>query len=98
MRGYCRSDRLSFASGGTITYGWDQTLARYRQRYPDKAAMGTLSFDDIDVRVARGPYALVTGRWKLTRDAGPVEGVFSVIFEKIDGRWVIIHDHSSAGP
>lgn len=98
MQGYCRSDQLSFASGGSITRGWDETLARYRQRYPDKATMGKLSFNDVDVRVAQGPYALVTGHWKLERDAGPVEGVFSVIFEKMDGRWVIIHDHSSAGP
>lgn len=97
MQGYCRSDQLSFASGGTITRGWDETLARYRQRYPDKTAMGTLSFDNVEVRVAHGPYALVTGHWRLERDK-PVEGVFSLVFEKMDDRWVIIHDHTSAGP
>ena len=38
MAGYVRSDELRFASGGTITYGWQTTLERYRKHYPDKTA------------------------------------------------------------
>ncbi|MEJ0049277.1 MAG: hypothetical protein WDN04_26590 [Rhodospirillales bacterium] len=44
MQGYRKSDELRFASGDTVTYGWQQTRDRYLQRYPDRAAMGTLIF------------------------------------------------------
>jgi hypothetical protein len=35
------------------------------------------------------------GEWKLERDEEPVSGNFSLVFRKIDGRWVIVHDHTS---
>ena len=33
MAGYWKSEQLTFFSGGTVTRGWDATLARYRKRY-----------------------------------------------------------------
>ena len=51
MACYVPSEDLRFASGGTVTRGWETTLARYRKRYPDATAMGTLVFSDLDVTV-----------------------------------------------
>src|SRR4051812_39628958 len=49
MQAYAPTDDLRFASGGTVTRGWRTTLERYKQRYPDKAAMGVLAFTELDI-------------------------------------------------
>lgn len=99
MAGYARTDSLRFASGGTVRTGWDTTLARYRKSYPDRAAMGTLSFERIDIRVLAPRWATVFGAWRLDRAADTPHGLFTLIMEKRDGRWRIVHDHtSSAAP
>ena len=100
MRGYWRNDDLRFASGDSIQRGFATTLERYRKTYPDRNAMGTLDFELVEVR-ALGPEAVyVFGRWRLARTqdapgAGP-RGLFTLIVERKDGRWVITRDHTSA--
>lgn len=98
MDAYWRDPRLSFSSGGQTTLGWEQTRQRFRTRYPDAAAMGNLRFDYEEIRRAGRGAVLVRGRWRLDRAAGPVGGNFSVLFERIAGRWLITHDHTSLGP
>ena len=100
MQGYWRSDSLRFASGGHVRQGWQATLEAYRQNYPDRAAMGTLAFENLDVRVLSPSWAVVFGGWRLQREAGLPEssGLFTLLFEKpsADARWRIVHDHTSA--
>ncbi len=97
MQGYWKSDELRFASGGTITYGWQTTLERYKNHYPDKATMGTLAFTIQDVNVLSPSAAVVFGRWELTREKDKPWGLFTLTFRKIDGAWVIVSDHTSSG-
>jgi len=68
MRGYDRSEKTRFASGGNITLGWQSVLERYQRTYSDKAAMGTLTFSDIDITVVSEDSALAFGRWHLKRE------------------------------
>jgi ketosteroid isomerase-like protein len=35
------------------------------------------------------------GEWRLEREVEPVGGNFTLVFRKVDGRWLIIHDHTS---
>jgi len=91
---YWRSPDLTFSSGGKVTRGWQATLDRYHQRYPTREAMGRLSFSDIEVTLPGPSVTLVLGRWRLER-AEPIGGAFSLVLRKVDGRWVIIHDHTS---
>ena len=44
MEGYWQSPDLRFGSGGSITYGWQETSDRYHKNYSDRAKMGTLDF------------------------------------------------------
>jgi len=94
---YWKSPELTFVSGGTVTRGWDETLRGYRHRYPTRAAMGRLTFDELDVRALAPHAALVSGRWRLAREAPqePVGGRFTLLFRRIEDHWVIVYDHTS---
>jgi hypothetical protein len=45
MQGYLKSDSLVFVSKNGPKYGWDNTLNNYLKSYPDRSAMGNLTFD-----------------------------------------------------
>lgn len=94
MRGYWNSPNLTFSSGGRVTRGWKETLDGFKTRYPDRTAMGRLTFDNLEVTALGSDAALVLGAWRLDRDK-PVGGMFSLVFRRIEGAWVIIHDHTS---
>src|SRR5262245_26038822 len=49
MQTYARSPQTRFASGGTVNMGWDSVMARYRSKYGDRAAMGTLTFSNLAI-------------------------------------------------
>lgn len=95
MDHYWKSDDLTFSSSGKVTRGWQATLDNYKERYPSRDAMGTLAFTDLEVQSLGSEAALVIGDWQLTRDSGDVGGKFTVIFRRLEGRWVIVHDHTS---
>lgn len=94
MRGYWKSDQLRFCSGGKVTRGWQATLDGYRVRYASRAKMGRLTFDQLVVSPLADDVVFVVGRWKVTRD-NSVGGMFTLIFRRIEGQWLIIHDHTS---
>ncbi len=95
MKGYWENDSLMFVGKSGVTYGWTNTLNNYRKGYPDTASMGKLSFDIIKVKRLSKKYYFVVGKWFLKRSIGDVGGHFNLLFEKINGDWVIIADHSS---
>ena len=101
MDGYTRGPDLRFASGGEVTRGWQETLDRYRRRYPDRAAMGTLTFSDLEISVLSADAAVAFGRWRLHLAAvAGVEpaGLFTLTLRReSEGRWRIVTDHTSAG-
>ncbi|HVS62330.1 MAG TPA: nuclear transport factor 2 family protein [Thermoanaerobaculia bacterium] len=97
MAGYWNSPELRFVSGGEVTHGWQETLGRYRLRYPDRSAMGTLSFVDVDVQPMGLRFAAAHGQYVLERDRDRPTGLFTLIVERRPEGWRIVHDHTSAG-
>jgi beta-aspartyl-peptidase (threonine type) len=99
MAGYWRSPDLVFCSGATVTRGWDETLARYRERYQSQGReMGRLRFDGIEVIALGEDAALARGAWRLTmRDGRQPHGLFTLLLRRLDGSWRIVHDHTSSG-
>jgi|SRR5208283_253866 len=95
MQGYWNSADLTFVGTSGITRGYAPVLAHYKQGYPDKATMGHLEFSDLEVHSLGGNAALVLGKWHLSRDAGNVGGVFSLVFQEFPDGWKIVHDHTS---
>ena len=94
MQTYWQNDSLLFVSDPP-TYGWQTTLERYKKVYPDTAAMGKLDFNLLQLKQLSPEYYFVLGQWHLTRSVGDVGGYFTLLFKKIDGRWLIVVDHSS---
>jgi ketosteroid isomerase-like protein len=96
MQDYWKSDSLKFIGKNGVTKGWQATMDRYLKTYPDKASMGNLKFDIKEVEFLSDKAAWVLGQFYLTRpEKGDLTGFFTLIFKKINQRWVIVSDHSS---
>jgi hypothetical protein len=95
MQGYWQNDSLMFIGKSGINWGWEKTLENYKRTYPDSTAMGKLSFDVIVVKRLSAEYYYIVGKWMLTRRIGDLSGYYNLLFRKINGRWLIIADHSS---
>jgi len=95
MVGYWENDSLMFIGKSGVTYGYKNTLANYKKNYPDTTAMGKLTFTLIQVKQLSPEYFHVTGKYYLTRTIGDASGHFTLVFRKINGKWVVVSDHSS---
>lgn len=94
MQGYWKSDSLKFYGSSGLTKGWQQTLDNYKKGYPTKEHSGTLNFTISDIsKIDEGSY-WVMGEYHLKRSVGDANGVFIIIFKKIDGEWKIVADMS----
>ncbi|PHR15162.1 MAG: DUF4440 domain-containing protein [Aequorivita sp.] len=94
MQGYWKSDSLKFYGSNGLTQGWQKTLDNYKKGYPSKEYTGNLSFTiDAITKIEKDSYYIM-GQFHLVRDAGNANGVFLIIFRKIEGEWKIIADLS----
>ena len=94
MQGYWKNDSLKFYGSSGLTYGWDKTLANYKKGYPTKDHSGTLTFKINDISKINNESYFVMGEYYLKRNIGDANGVFMIIFKKINGKWKIIADTS----
>ena len=94
MQGYWKSDSLMFVGNSGITYGWQGTLERYKTTYPDRTAMGQLTFEIMEVNSLGDDIYFVVGKFFLERTIEDLNGIFTLVFRKIKGRWVIVADHT----
>ncbi len=95
MVGYWNNDSLVFIGKNGPAYGYQKTLSGYKKSYPDTATMGKLTFELISLKKLSAEYYFVTGKWFLFRSVGNVNGVYTLLFQKINGEWKIVADHSS---
>jgi len=98
LTGYWHSPNLTFSGSNGIFRGWDAVMARYKRNYPDRGAMGTLDFSNLEVRFLGPDAALVLGHWHLKRQKDEIGGVFTLVLQRFPEGWRIIHDHTSASP
>lgn len=103
------ADDAVFVSTKGLTRGRQEILDRYRRRYPDRGAMGTLSLDLLEFNPARGVEismlgdsrpgsihgASVVARWTLSYpDREDSTGLTLLAMRREDSRWIIVHDAS----
>src|SRR5688572_22208079 len=94
MHHYWKSDSLKFIGSKGVTYGWQKTFENYQKSYPTKEAMGELKFSLIEVTQLAKDAVYVIGKWELLKEK-PVGGHFTLMWRKIDRKWVIVADHTS---
>ena len=96
MEGYWKSEQLQFIGGSGPTFGWQQTLDGYKKRYPDRAAMGTLKFDILQIDQRSSKVISLIGKFTLTREKDQPSGHFLLLWKKIKGKWLIVADCTSS--
>jgi len=94
MQGYWKSDSLKFYGSSGLTAGWQKTLDNYKKGYPTKEHSGTLTFKINDISKIEGNSYWVMGEYYLKRSVGDANGVFMIVFRKIEGEWKIVGDMS----
>ena len=95
--GYKNSPDIIFV-GRQVSHGYDQMLADYKGNYPNREAMGTLTFGDLDPHILDEHYGIVVGHYHLDRSkkaGGSADGIFSLVLEKTSRGWKIIVDHTT---
>lgn len=95
MQGYWNSDSLMFIGAKGITYGFKNTLTRYKNSYNSPEKMGRLKFDLLHFLPLADDTWMVVGKWQLTRTAGDVGGHYTLVFRRFGNRWLIVSDHTS---
>jgi len=98
MKGYARSPSTILISEDIVRRGWETVRERYREKYSDRAKMGTLTFSEIEIALLSPDSAVVLGRWSLERAKDRPHGRFTLIFKRLPEGWRIVHDHTSAAP
>ncbi len=96
MEAYWKSDSLLFYGSGGPTYGWQSTLENYHIRYPDKSAMGELTFTIEHLSKIEAASCLLMGTYHLRRQDDELNGFFTLVWKKIDGEWQIVADMTCA--
>ena len=93
MQGYWDSEELIFTSlNHKPTYGWNNTLERYKNSYPTKYSMGEFRFEILDIELTSKKTASLNGKWELIRINDHPKGFFWLDLEKFDENWLITKD------
>ena len=98
MTAYWKSDETAFVGASGITRGWQAVLDRYHKNYPDRTAMGHLTFSGLEVHVLCPDAAFAIGQFHLQREKDKPEGLFTLTFKKFPEGWRIVLDHTTAFP
>lgn len=96
MKAYHQSPKTKAIGSKGVTYGVDNILANYKKHYTPES-MGRLFFDNYILEKLSPKCYYVIGRFHLDygKDKDLRQGHFSIIMKKIDGKWLIVNDHSS---
>lgn len=95
MAHYWNNDSLMFIGSKGVTYGWKQTLANYKKNYNSQDLMGELTFTNYSYDVLSKTAVYVVGKWQIKRKDSQIGGHYTLLWKKIDGKWVIVRDHTS---
>ena len=99
MEGYWKSDSLQFIKQERIVYGWQETFDNYKKTYSDSTQsvkdLGKLQFEILKINSLSSDAAFLTGKFSLEKDKRMLIGIFTLVFRNIDGRWLIVYDHTS---
>lgn len=93
---YLDSDRTTYIGRRGVIHGRAAIRAVYAPRFTTPGAQDSLSFDRLEVDSLAPGVINVIAEYVLSRgDSTVARGPTSLVMEWVDGRWQIVHDHSS---
>ena len=98
LAGYKNGTDLLFISDGKVTRGFEELITDYRRNYPNKEAMGVLTFSELEPHVMSEDFGVVVGKYHVDRSkkaGGAANGMFSLVFEKTADGWKIVVAHTT---
>jgi len=95
MAGYWKSGETEFVGSNGVSRGWQALLERYRKNYPDRKAMGRLSFSNLEIHIVCADAAYAIGQFKLERENDRPTGFFTLNFRRFAEGWRIVEDHTT---
>ncbi len=96
---WVHDDTATVAEGGSFNYGW--TDFRDHHLRPEIEAMKNVKFPIEDIKVhVKGSLAWVTYSYRMSGEYKGRQfdnaGAATMVLEKRDGAWLIVHEHTSA--
>lgn len=99
MSVYLDSAATTYVGGTGLKVGYEAIRQRYAPLFAADAERDSLAFEDLRVRGLTDDVAVGTARWVLSRDGEVTgSGPFTLVLQRVEGRWKIVHDHSSSDP
>ena len=100
MSDYLPSDSTTFVGGSGLLRGPAAIRASYAPLFTGRAVRDSLSFAILDVDPLAPGVVNLIAQYRLSRrlggrDSVTSRGPTSLLVRRIDGRWRIVHDHSS---
>ena len=96
MEAYHPDDSICTISSQGVAFGYETIRQQYNRNWPQER-MGQLHFDNFFMERLPPVLYTVIGRFNLAMEGRdePYRGWFSVLMKKIDGKWLMVSDHSS---
>jgi ketosteroid isomerase-like protein len=91
---YRKDDSMAFVGKNGLRLGWQATFDAYRKNYPDSASRGKLNFEILRLEYLSKSTAYLVGKWELKRSNDVLEGIFTLVWQKVNGNWRIALDHT----
>lgn len=100
MSDYLPGDSTTYIGGRGLVRGPSAIRASYARLFTGEIQRDSLSFAILDVDPIAPDAANLVAQYILTRHAGgrdsvTARGPTSLLMRRVDGRWRIVHDHSS---
>jgi len=98
---YAKDSDLVFYDDSPLKYtGWEAYARGVRKEFAGYKSYTTTLANDVSVHKVGDKFAWGTATWradavKLDHSTEVVYGRWTVLFEKRDGKWLIIHEHVS---
>lgn len=96
---YAAEGTTTFVDGRRARHGIDFIRGNYAPRFAPGARRDSLRFEEVDARPLSPTLAVITARFLLHRGSQiTASGPFSLVMERREEGWKILHDHSSSDP
>jgi limonene-1,2-epoxide hydrolase len=95
---YWNDEEFSLMFGDKAVRGWQSVSDMFTSTWTTEEAMGNFQTNNVEVRFTGTDLAIASGGFEHVFPTETIVGSFTHVFRRFDdGRWLIIHEHTSRG-